>query len=144
LGAVFDPLDGPAQSQGSHRGQDVAGIDRHLAAEAAADVGGDDADQVLGQAGNQGKDRADGVGRLGGHVDGELAGGRLVLGHSATTAATSWPWNFTVSTGSTICLSDMRVGIQASPAASRSLPVMTASTPGSARAASALMLLIRA
>ena len=36
----------------------------------------------------------------------------------------------TVSTGRTICLSDIRVGIQASPAASRSLPVVTARKPG--------------
>src|SRR5262245_46383692 len=48
----------------------------------------------------------------------------------ATTAATSWLWYITVSVGSTICLSPARVGIQWSPAFSRSAPVITAATPG--------------
>ncbi len=50
LHAVLDPLDRLA---GEHRGGDrdhVARVDRHLAAEAAADVRGDDPDLVLGQA----------------------------------------------------------------------------------------------
>ena len=58
------------------------------------------------------------------------------------TAATSWLWYMTVSTGSTICLSPASVGIQWRPAASRSLPVITASTPGIARASLASMDLI--
>ena len=58
------------------------------------------------------------------------------------TAATSWAWYMTVSTGSTICLSPASVGIQWSPAFSRSLPVITASTPGIASASLASMDLI--
>ncbi len=58
------------------------------------------------------------------------------------TAATSCDWYITVSTGSTICLSPASVGIQWSPAASRSLPVITASTPGIASASLASMDLI--
>src|SRR5690242_3269097 len=50
----------------------------------------------------------------------------------------------TSSTGSTICLSPARVGIQWSPAFSRSLPVITASTPGIASASLASIDLIRA
>src|SRR3954471_8764452 len=58
------------------------------------------------------------------------------------TAATSCAWYMTSSTGSTICLSPASVGIQCSPAASRSFPVITASTPGIARASVASMDLI--
>jgi hypothetical protein len=58
------------------------------------------------------------------------------------TAATSCIWYMTVSTGSTICRSDISVGIQASPAASRSLPVMTATTPGMSSAGWVVMSVI--
>ena len=60
------------------------------------------------------------------------------------TAATSWAWYMTSSTGSTICLSPARVGIQWRPAFSRSLPVITARTPGIARASLASIDLILA
>ena len=40
----------------------------------------------------------------------------------------------TFSTGSTIWVSDMSVGIQCRPYLARSSPVITASTPGTARA----------
>src|SRR5207237_1057589 len=53
-----------------------AGIDGDLAAEAAADVGRDDPDLVLGQAhvsGHQREDRTDRVRGLGRHPDRELA-----------------------------------------------------------------------
>jgi hypothetical protein len=44
--------------------------------------------------------------------------------------------------GSTIWVSLINVGIQARPAASRSLPVMTATTPGAFKASDVSMLLI--
>src|SRR3989454_960006 len=58
---------------------------------------------------------------------------------SATTAATSCDWYMTRSTGRTICLSDIRVGIQARFAASRSFPRITARTPGTFNAFSMFM-----
>src|SRR5450631_1255170 len=61
---------------------------------------------------------------------------------SANTAATSWAWYTTWSVGSTIWVSLMSVGIHASPAASRSLPVITATTPGAFNASEVSMLLI--
>ena len=86
LHAILDPLDRLAgQDRGGHR-DDVAGIDRHLAAEAAADVGRDDPDLVLGQAdvaGHQREHRADGVRRLGGHPDRELAVDLVEVGDAA-------------------------------------------------------------
>ena len=51
------------------------------------------------------------------------------------TKATSWPWNSTLPSASTICLSPASVGIQCSPSGSRSAAVSTATTPGSASAA---------
>ena len=75
LHAVLDPLHRLAgEHRGGHR-DDVARIDRHLAAEAAADVRRDDPDLVLGQAdvaGHQREHRADGVRRLRGHPHREL------------------------------------------------------------------------
>src|SRR5262249_42861021 len=50
----------------------------------------------------------------------------------ARTAATSWAWYITFSTGSTIWVSDMSVGIQWRLYLARSAPVITASTPGTA------------
>jgi hypothetical protein len=52
----------------------------------------------------------------------------------ARTAATSWAWYITFSTGRTIWVSDMRVGIQWRLYLARSWPVITASTPGTASA----------
>ena len=82
-GAVLDPLH---RALGEDRGQDrhhVAGVDRHLVAEPAAEVGGDDPDLVLGQLGDQGDRGAHDVGSLGGHVDRELAGGPVEVGDRA-------------------------------------------------------------
>ena len=73
-GPVLDPLD---RSLGEDRGEDrddVARVDRHLVAEAAAEVGRDDPDHVLGQLGDEGDRGAHDVRRLGGHVDGQLVG----------------------------------------------------------------------
>ena len=82
-GAVLDPLDGLAEQQRGGRGHDVAGVDRHLVAEPAADVRRDDPDLVLGQAGDHREQRAVGVRRLRGHVDRRLAGGRVDVRHAA-------------------------------------------------------------
>jgi len=60
----------------------------------------------------------------------------------ASTAATSWAWYITFSTGSTICVSDMSVGIQCRLYLARSWPVITASTPGVARAFAVSIFLI--
>src|ERR1044071_8289613 len=49
LAAILDPLDRPAEHEAGDRAAHVAGIDRDLAAEPAADVGRDDLDHVLGQ-----------------------------------------------------------------------------------------------
>ena len=53
----------------------------------------------------------------------------------ATTKATSWPWNLTLSVARTACTSADRVGIHARLRPARVLPVMTASTLGWASAA---------
>ena len=84
--AVFDPLDGLACQERGGDGENVAGIDRHLASEAAADVGRYDADLVLGQSQVSGDEReygADGVRGLGGHPDGQLFLDRVPLGDAA-------------------------------------------------------------
>src|SRR5438552_9508210 len=65
-------------------------------------------------------------------------------GLSATTPATSWPWNRTLSVASTACVSPDRVGIQARPWAASASPVTTATTPGSCSAADASMFTMRA
>ncbi len=61
---------------------------------------------------------------------------------SATTNATSWPWKRTLSVASTAWVSYDSVGIQARPRVSRTAPVITALTPGSASAAEVSMPLI--
>jgi hypothetical protein len=48
----------------------------------------------------------------------------------AITAATSCAWYITFSVGSTICVSDMRVGIQCRLNLASVSPVITARTPG--------------
>ncbi len=76
LRAVLDPLDRLADGQrGDHR-EHVARVDRHLAAEAAADVVGLDPDVLLREAADQRQDGPDGVGRLRRHVQRQLSAGR--------------------------------------------------------------------
>ena len=53
--------------------QHVAGVDAHLVAEPASDVGADDADLVLGETRHQGVERPVGVGRLRRRPDRELS-----------------------------------------------------------------------
>ena len=81
--AVLHPLDRLADHQRGDDRADVAGVDRHLVAEAAADVGRDDPDLVLGQAGDQRVDGAVGVRRLAGRPEGQLAADPLVVGDAA-------------------------------------------------------------
>ena len=57
-GAVLDPLHRPADQERGRRRDDVAGVDRHLVAEAAAQVGRDDPDLLLGQARDEREERA--------------------------------------------------------------------------------------
>ena len=82
-GAVLDPLHRPADQERGGRRDDVARVDRHLVAEAAADVRRDDPDLVLGQAGDDREQRPVRVRRLRGHVDRRLAGRRVHVGDAA-------------------------------------------------------------
>ena len=75
--AVLDPLHRPADQQRGRRRDDVARVDRHLVAEAAADVGRDDPDLVLGQPGDDGEQRPVRMWSLRRHVDRRLAGRRV-------------------------------------------------------------------
>ena len=79
-GAVLDPLDRHAGDDRAGDRAHVAGVDRHLVAEAAADVVAHDADHVLGEPGDVRVDRAVGVRRLVAVVDVELAGLRVEVG----------------------------------------------------------------
>ena len=76
-GAVLHPLDRPSDEERRGRGDDVAGVDRHLVPEAAAEVGRDDADLLLGQARDEGEERPVDVRSLRRHVDGRLPRGRV-------------------------------------------------------------------
>ena len=49
LGARLDPLDRPSDLERADDRADVSGIDRHLVAEAAAEIGRDHVDLVLGE-----------------------------------------------------------------------------------------------
>jgi hypothetical protein len=69
---------------------------------------------------------------------------RAAYRSSATTKATSWPWNRTLSVASTACTSREMVGIQASPRSASIWPVITALTLGCASAASVSMAVILA
>ena len=73
LDAVLDPFDRPAGHDRGDDRADVAGIGADLVAEAAADVGGDDVDLVLGDLRDQRRDRADDVRRLERAPDRQLA-----------------------------------------------------------------------
>ena len=83
LGAVLDPLDRHAGHDRAGDRAHVARVDRHLVAEAAADVLAADPDHVLGEARDVRVDRAVGVRRLVAVVDVELAGLRVEVGDDA-------------------------------------------------------------
>jgi hypothetical protein len=83
LDAVLDPLDRPAQHDGGGDGAHVARVDAHLVAEAAADVGADDAHLALGDARQQRHHGAHHVRRLAGDVGGQFAAHRVEAGHAA-------------------------------------------------------------
>ena len=74
FGARLDPLDRNSEHDRGDRRDDVARIDRNLVAEAAADVGRDDVDLVLGNAGDERDDGAVRVGRLRGEVERQPSG----------------------------------------------------------------------
>ncbi len=88
LGAVLDPLHGPAEQERRSRRHDVPGVDRDLVAEPTADVGRDDPDLLLGQTRDHREHRADRVGGLRGHVDRGLPGRRVHVGD--TPAGLEW------------------------------------------------------
>ena len=72
LGAILDPLDRLADGQRGDDREDVARVDRHLAAEPATDVVGDDPDVLLRQTGDEREHGPDGVRRLARHVQRQL------------------------------------------------------------------------
>ena len=74
LAARLGPLDRAAELLGDDEGEHLLGVDVELEAEAAADVGRDDADLVLADAGDQREHDAQDVRDLGGGVDGVLVG----------------------------------------------------------------------
>ena len=74
LDPVLDPFDRKPGHDRGDRGADVARIGADLVAEAAADVGRDDVDLLLGNARDQRDDRADDMGRLERAVDRQVAG----------------------------------------------------------------------
>ena len=78
------PLDGAAQLAGGPGDDGFLGVVVDLAAEAAADVGGDDAEFVLGDVENEGAhEEADDVGVLAGGVEGEVAGRAVEIADGA-------------------------------------------------------------
>ncbi len=80
LQPVGDELDRAAHDLGDHRHRHLVGVDVHLDAVAAADVGADHAHVALGQAQMLGEHRLHHVRRLGGVVHGELGGRAVVVG----------------------------------------------------------------
>ena len=72
---VLDPLHRLAGQDRGRNGDHIAGVNRNLAAETAADIRRDDADLLFGKSHvsrHQGKDGPDSVRRLGRHPDGQL------------------------------------------------------------------------
>ena len=80
LQPVGDELDGARQHHGDDGGGDLVGIDVHLDAVAAADVGADDAHVALGQPHVLGEHALHHVRRLRRVIDGELGAGAVVVG----------------------------------------------------------------
>ena len=69
LGARLDPLDRPPDLERADDRAHVSGIDRHLVAEAAAEIRRHHVDLVLGNAGDERQRRAIDVRRLRRHVE---------------------------------------------------------------------------
>mmetsp|Transcript_1089 Transcript_1089/g.2920 ORF Transcript_1089/g.2920 Transcript_1089/m.2920 type:complete len:772 (+) Transcript_1089:648-2963(+) len=84
LDPVLDPLDRLAQHDGRDDGADITRVDADLVAEAAADVGADDAHLGFRDARQQRDHRAHHVRRLRGDVGCQLAADRIEAGHAAT------------------------------------------------------------
>ena len=83
LRAVLHPLHRAPRHHRRDDRADVARVNGHLGAEAAAQVGRNDADLVLGYPAHQREHGAVGVRRLAGRPQGELAADRLEVGHRA-------------------------------------------------------------
>ena len=83
LAPVLDPAHRVADLQRQRRDRDVLGHDAVLAAEAAADVGGDDTDLVLGQAQRLRHADPHHVSALGGEIDDELVVAVIPVGQDA-------------------------------------------------------------
>ena len=81
LAARLGPLHRPAELAGDDEGDDLLGVHVELGAEAAADVGGDHPQLLLGDAGGQRQHQPQDVRDLGGRVDRVLVG----RGESAST-----------------------------------------------------------
>ncbi len=81
FGARLHPFNGNAQNHRGNGGDDIARIDRNLVAEAAAHVGRNDVNLVLGNSGDERKGGAMYVRRLRGHVEGQPARGLVHVGH---------------------------------------------------------------
>jgi hypothetical protein len=79
LRARLHPLHGPAEHERGDSHAYVAGVDRHLVAEPAADVGGDYPDLLLREARDYGRERPVGVRRLGRHPERHLPGAHVVV-----------------------------------------------------------------
>jgi hypothetical protein len=82
LGTGLDPLDRPPELQRANDRADVAGVDRHFVAEAAANVWRDDVDLVLRNTGHQRERGPVNVRRLGGNVELQPAHG-VEVSHTA-------------------------------------------------------------
>ena len=80
---ILDPLHRLADEQRSRRRHHVAGIDRHFVPEATADIGRNDPDVLLRQAGDDGEEGAVRVRGLRCHVEGGVPGRRVDIGHDA-------------------------------------------------------------
>ena len=80
---VLDPLHRAPDQQRRGRRDHVARVDRHLVAEAAADVRRDDPDVLLGEPRDEREQRAMRVRRLRRHVDRRLARRRVHVGDTA-------------------------------------------------------------
>ena len=83
LVAVLDPFHGAPDEQAGRGRDDIAWVDGHLVAEASPDVGRDDPDVLLGQAGDECEHGADGVRGLARHVDRRLACCSIDVGDAA-------------------------------------------------------------
>ena len=91
LAAVLDPLHRPPRQLRQHAARDLLGEQVPLDAEAAADVGRDDADAVLGHPQRVGEARAHEVRDLRRRPDRQLVVGRVVLARCTPQFSSGMP-----------------------------------------------------